>query len=93
MYRGCLLRVCIWVPCVGVYPGAPLCRLWEALAAPARYTEVLCIFCLSSNQCSRSSILIQQHEDARELKKNLDHRKGIVFDILASYLGSKSLVD
>ncbi|KAJ1057398.1 hypothetical protein K5549_022023 [Capra hircus] len=41
----------------------------------------------------KQRILIQQHEDARELKENLDRREGIVFDILASYLGPESLAD
>ncbi|XP_069429673.1 protein Shroom2 isoform X3 [Ovis canadensis] len=41
----------------------------------------------------KQRVLIQQHEDARELKENLDRREGIVFDILASYLGPESLAD
>ena len=41
----------------------------------------------------KQRILIQQHEDDRELKKNLDCQEGIVFDILASYLGRENLVD
>ncbi|XP_027389404.1 protein Shroom2 isoform X3 [Bos indicus x Bos taurus] len=41
----------------------------------------------------KQRVLIQQHEDARELKENLDRREGIVFDILVSYLGPESLAD
>ncbi|XP_013921649.1 PREDICTED: protein Shroom2 isoform X1 [Thamnophis sirtalis] len=41
----------------------------------------------------KQKLLIQQHEDAKELKENLDRRERIVFDILASYLSDESLAD
>ncbi|XP_004401204.1 PREDICTED: protein Shroom2 [Odobenus rosmarus divergens] len=41
----------------------------------------------------KQRVLIQQHEDAKELKENLDRRERIVFDILASYLSDESLAD
>ncbi|XP_036768908.2 protein Shroom2 isoform X3 [Manis pentadactyla] len=41
----------------------------------------------------KQRILIQQHEDAKELKENLDRRERVVFDILASYLSEESLAD
>ncbi|XP_034505924.1 LOW QUALITY PROTEIN: protein Shroom2-like, partial [Ailuropoda melanoleuca] len=41
----------------------------------------------------KQRVLIQQHEDAKELKENLDRRERIVFDILASYLSEDSLAD
>uniref|UniRef100_A0A8C0MU86 Shroom family member 2 n=1 Tax=Canis lupus familiaris TaxID=9615 RepID=A0A8C0MU86_CANLF len=41
----------------------------------------------------KQRVLIQQHEDAKELKENLDRRERIVFDILASYLSEESLAD
>ncbi|XP_061035340.1 protein Shroom2-like isoform X4 [Eubalaena glacialis] len=41
----------------------------------------------------KQRVLIQQHEDAKELKENLDRREGIVSDILASYLSRDSLAD
>ncbi|XP_047621072.1 LOW QUALITY PROTEIN: protein Shroom2 [Phacochoerus africanus] len=41
----------------------------------------------------KQRVLVQQHEDAKELKENLDRREGIVFDILASYLSQESLAD
>uniref|UniRef100_A0A8C3YE94 ASD2 domain-containing protein n=1 Tax=Catagonus wagneri TaxID=51154 RepID=A0A8C3YE94_9CETA len=41
----------------------------------------------------KQRVLTQQHEDAKELKENLDRREGVVFDILASYLGEESLAD
>ncbi|XP_007469254.1 PREDICTED: protein Shroom2 [Lipotes vexillifer] len=41
----------------------------------------------------KQRVLIQQHEDAKELKENLDRREGIVSDILASYLSQDSLAD
>ncbi|XP_048191456.1 protein Shroom2 [Perognathus longimembris pacificus] len=41
----------------------------------------------------KQRILTQQHEDAKELKENLDRRERIVFDILASYLSEESLAD
>ncbi|XP_012999892.2 protein Shroom2 [Cavia porcellus] len=41
----------------------------------------------------KQRVLIQQHEDAKELKENLDRRERIVFDILAAYLNEESLAD
>nr|XP_058906076.1 protein Shroom2 isoform X2 [Kogia breviceps] len=41
----------------------------------------------------KQRVLIQQHEDAKELKENLDRREGIVSDILASYLSQDRLAD
>ncbi|XP_036126086.1 protein Shroom2 [Molossus molossus] len=41
----------------------------------------------------KQRVLLQQHEDAKELKENLDRRERIVFDILASYLSEESLAD
>lgn len=41
----------------------------------------------------KQRILTQQHEDAKELKENLDRRERIVFDILANYLSEESLAD
>lgn len=34
----------------------------------------------------KRKLLIRQHEDAKELKENLDRRERVVYDILASYL-------
>lgn len=41
----------------------------------------------------KRKLLIRQHEDAKELKENLDRREGVVYDILASYLREDSLAD
>ncbi|XP_048349197.1 protein Shroom2 isoform X2 [Sphaerodactylus townsendi] len=41
----------------------------------------------------KQKLLTQQHEDAKELKENLDRRERIVFDILASYLSDENLAD
>ncbi|XP_045852711.1 protein Shroom2-like isoform X2 [Meles meles] len=41
----------------------------------------------------KQRMLIQQHEDAKELKENLDRRERVVLDILASYLSEESLAD
>ncbi|XP_036276374.1 protein Shroom2 isoform X1 [Pipistrellus kuhlii] len=41
----------------------------------------------------KQRVLIQQHEDAKELKENLDRRERVVLDILASYLSDESLAD
>ncbi|XP_051034669.1 protein Shroom2 isoform X2 [Phodopus roborovskii] len=41
----------------------------------------------------KQRMLTQQHEDAKELKENLDRRERIVFDILATYLSEESLAD
>ncbi|XP_061593887.1 protein Shroom2 isoform X3 [Cololabis saira] len=41
----------------------------------------------------KRKLLIRQHEDAKELKENLDRRENLVYDILASYLQEESLTD
>ncbi|XP_048107574.1 protein Shroom2 isoform X3 [Alosa alosa] len=41
----------------------------------------------------KRKLLIRQHEDAKELKENLDRRERVVYDILASYLDEESLAD
>ncbi|XP_030057481.1 protein Shroom2 isoform X2 [Microcaecilia unicolor] len=41
----------------------------------------------------KQKLLTRQHEDAKELKENLDRRERIVFDILASYLSEENLAD
>ncbi|XP_034168144.2 protein Shroom2 isoform X6 [Pangasianodon hypophthalmus] len=41
----------------------------------------------------KRKLLIQQHEDAKELKDNLDRRERVVYDILASYLQEENLAD
>uniref|UniRef100_A0A8C2ULX7 Shroom family member 2 n=1 Tax=Chinchilla lanigera TaxID=34839 RepID=A0A8C2ULX7_CHILA len=41
----------------------------------------------------KQRVLIQQHEDAKELKENLDRRERIVFDTLTAYLSEESLAD
>ena len=49
--------------------------------------------CSQQSLLQKQRVLIQQHEDAKELKENLDRRERIVFDILASYLSDESLAD
>ncbi|XP_072440602.1 protein Shroom2 isoform X2 [Chiloscyllium punctatum] len=41
----------------------------------------------------KQKLLTRQHEDAKELKENLDRREGVVFDILSSYLTDELLQD
>lgn len=41
----------------------------------------------------KRKLLIRQHEDAKELKENLDRRERLVFEILASYLSEDCLAD
>ncbi|XP_061090925.1 protein Shroom2-like [Conger conger] len=41
----------------------------------------------------KRKLLIRQHEDAKELKENLDRRERVVYDILASYLDEDHLAD
>lgn len=41
----------------------------------------------------KRKLLIRQHEDAKELKENLDRRERLVYDILASHLSEESLAD
>ncbi|XP_036112678.1 protein Shroom3 [Molossus molossus] len=41
----------------------------------------------------KRKVLAAQHEDARELKENLDRRERVVLDILANYLSEEQLQD
>lgn len=41
----------------------------------------------------KRKLLIRQHEDAKELKENLDRRERVVCDILANYLQEETLTD
>ncbi|XP_060933493.1 protein Shroom2 isoform X1 [Limanda limanda] len=41
----------------------------------------------------KRKLLIRQHEDAKELKENLDRRESVVYDILANYLQVDSMTD
>ncbi|XP_062854112.1 protein Shroom2 [Trichomycterus rosablanca] len=41
----------------------------------------------------KRKLLIRQHEDAKELKENLDRRERAVYDILTSYLREDSMAD
>lgn len=41
----------------------------------------------------KRKLLIRQHEDAKELKENLDRRERLVYDILSNYLREDSLAD
>ncbi|KAK2835911.1 hypothetical protein Q5P01_016395 [Channa striata] len=41
----------------------------------------------------KRKLLIRQHEDAKELKENLDRRERVVYDILANYLHEDNLTD
>ncbi|KAG1950158.1 protein Shroom2 isoform X2 [Pimephales promelas] len=41
----------------------------------------------------KRKLLIRQHEDAKELKENLDRRERLVYEILASYLSEERMQD
>ncbi|XP_052425225.1 protein Shroom2 isoform X3 [Carassius gibelio] len=41
----------------------------------------------------KRKLLIRQHEDAKELKENLDRRERLVYEILASHLNEERLAD
>ncbi|MFT7799802.1 protein Shroom2 [Arapaima gigas] len=41
----------------------------------------------------KRKLLIRQHNDAKELKENLDRRERVVYEILAGYLSEDSLAD
>ncbi|XP_051231772.1 protein Shroom2 isoform X1 [Dicentrarchus labrax] len=41
----------------------------------------------------KRKLLIRQHEDAKELKENLDRRERVVYDILGNYLQEDTLTD
>lgn len=68
----------------------PRCRRG---AASAVVLNGLLSLCLQQSLLEKRRILTQQHEDAKELKENLDRRERVVFDILASYLSEDSLAD
>lgn len=54
--------------------------------------ETLCVCPQESLQLKRKQ-LCSQHEDARELKENLDRRERLVLDILGGYLSGPQLRD
>ncbi|KAJ8003574.1 hypothetical protein DPEC_G00149760 [Dallia pectoralis] len=41
----------------------------------------------------KRKLLIRQHEDAKELKENLDRREGLVYTIMAAHLSKECLAD
>uniref|UniRef100_A0A3Q3W171 ASD2 domain-containing protein n=1 Tax=Mola mola TaxID=94237 RepID=A0A3Q3W171_MOLML len=41
----------------------------------------------------KRKLLIRQHEDAKELKENLDRRERVVYEILGNYLSEDTLTD
>lgn len=83
---------CLELGCIRAPPCAGGGRRWPAPPnrVPSRLVRLLSV---QQSLLEKQRVLIQQHEDARELKENLDRREGIVFDILASYLGPESLAD
>lgn len=50
-------------------------------------------FAPQSSLNEKRKVLAGQHEDARELKENLDRRERVVLDILANYLSEEQLQD
>lgn len=46
-----------------------------------------------SSLSEKRKVLAGQHEDARELKENLDRRERVVLDILGNYLSEEQLQD
>lgn len=88
------------IPCdfkVSIRPVSKSCRAFEELARVFALTLPQQDFLSPSPQqqslLEKQRILTQQHEDAKELKENLDRRERIVFDILANYLSEESLAD
>lgn len=49
--------------------------------------------CPQQSLLEKQRVLVQQHQDAKELKENVDRRERVVFDILAGYLSAESLAD
>lgn len=58
----------------------------RALGSSARFPR-------QSSLNEKRKVLAGQHEDARELKENLDRRERVVLDILANYLSEEQLQD
>lgn len=88
------------IPCdfkVSIRPVSKSCRAFEELARVFALALPQQDFLSPSPQqqslLEKQRILTQQHEDAKELKENLDRRERIVFDILANYLSEESLAD
>lgn len=55
-------------------------------------TVFVCVYLQESLQLKQKQ-LCSQHEDARELKENLDRRERLVLDILGGYLSGPQLRD
>ena len=84
-----LMEGCNWVPPVGLYPGALHQGVSSCLAVqhpcwlPSRLVRLLSV---QQSLLEKQHVLIQQHKDARELKKNLNRWEVIVFDNLPGQL-------
>uniref|UniRef100_A0A8C8RPF8 Shroom family member 3 n=1 Tax=Pelusios castaneus TaxID=367368 RepID=A0A8C8RPF8_9SAUR len=59
----------------------------------ARVENVLSTLGEDSSLNEKRKLLAGQHEDARELKENLDRRERVVLDILSNYLSEEQLQD
>lgn len=55
--------------------------------------KLLFPFLLQHTLIEKRKLLIRQHEDAKELKDNLDRREQVVYDVLSNYLPEDSLAD
>lgn len=51
------------------------------------------LVCVQSSLNEKRKLLAGQHEDARELKENLDRRERVVLEILGNYLSEEQLQD
>uniref|UniRef100_A0A3P9L6V8 Shroom family member 2 n=1 Tax=Oryzias latipes TaxID=8090 RepID=A0A3P9L6V8_ORYLA len=56
-------------------------------------TDVLLLLLPQRTLIEKRKLLIRQHEDAKELKENLDRRERVVYEILANYLEDDGLMD
>lgn len=51
------------------------------------------VFLIQRTLIEKRKLLIRQHEDAKELKENLDRRERVVYEILGNYLPEDCLTD
>lgn len=66
--------------------------VWLFPSVPSPLAHLL-VLPRQSSLNEKRKVLAGQHEDARELKENLDRRERLVLDILANYLSEEQLQD
>lgn len=79
-----------WILCSPVKVSLQPVWLFPSVPLPSAH---LLVSPWQSSLNEKRKVLAGQHEDARELKENLDRRERVVLDILANYLSEEQLQD